>query len=417
MLLLIATITVFNFNSIILESVALPLDSNPVSKSDNKKALFWQSSVRKGANVFNRKISSSLITAAKGYDIDFIRLAPDKFLSSKRDFLIGDSDNHTNLIDEDLKTLKSVLDDFHIQKIPVVLTMLSLPGSRWKQNNNDKDDLRLWLSKEFQNQAVKFWKELATELKDHPAIVGYDILNEPHLESLLLNQSPRNSSKVKREELRHHLLQFYSDVVKAIRLVDHITPIILESSNHADPSSFNQLEPIPSYQKNILYSFHMYEPFPFTNGELNKANFSYPGHTHSSFDEEIEFWNKTKLEAYMEPVKAFQLKYNVSSDQILVGEFGAVRFSKGVDRYFKDLIDIFNGNKWHSAVYAFREDTWDGMDYELGSKRRKWNWKMKNQTEVGQVGDDHDDDETKTNEKEYLPNNTIFSVLREQWAN
>ncbi|WP_264377597.1 hypothetical protein [Wolbachia endosymbiont (group B) of Philonthus cognatus] len=54
--------------------------------------------------------------------------------------------------------------------------MLSLPGSRWKQNNNDKDDLRLWSDQAFQKQAAKFWQDLAKELKDHPAIVGYNIL-------------------------------------------------------------------------------------------------------------------------------------------------------------------------------------------------------------------------------------------------
>lgn len=37
--------------------------------------LFWQTGVRKGANVFNRKVDSDLIKAAKEYKIGFIRLA------------------------------------------------------------------------------------------------------------------------------------------------------------------------------------------------------------------------------------------------------------------------------------------------------------------------------------------------------
>ncbi|ODN06542.1 Malate dehydrogenase, mitochondrial, partial [Orchesella cincta] len=355
------------------------------SSSKNDKVQFWESEVRKGANVFNRRVSPSLITAAKAYSIDFIRLSPDKFKSSQRDFLIGDSDNHTNLVSEDLQKLKKVLDDFHQQNIPVVLTMLSLPGSRWKQNNGFKDDLRLWLSKEFQAQAVKFWQVLASELKDNPGIRGYDILNEPHLENLIINsKNPRlsisSSPKVKLEELPYILLQFYDLVIQAIRQVDQVTPIIIESSNYGDPLYFNQLKPLVSYQ-NILYSFHMYEPFAFTNVMINKGNFSYPGLVLG------EYWNKTRLEEYLEPVKAFQIRYNISDDKILVGEFGAVRHSKGVDRYLKDLISIFNGNRWHSAVYAFREDTWDGMDYELGSKKPVW--KDKNMTEANA-----DDDES-----------------------
>ena len=40
--------------------------------------------------------------------------------------------------------------------------------------------------------------------------------------------------------------------------------------------------------------------------------------------------------------------------------------SHGLDQYFQDLISIFGQEGWHYAFYAFREDTWDGMDYELG---------------------------------------------------
>jgi endoglucanase len=116
---------------------------NAATILNDNKMLFWQTQVRKGANVFNKKVDIDLIEAAKEYNIGFIRLAPDKFESKKRDFLIGDADNYQGLISEDLEVLKNVLDMFNQQKIPVFLTMLSLPGSPWKQNNNDIDDLRL----------------------------------------------------------------------------------------------------------------------------------------------------------------------------------------------------------------------------------------------------------------------------------
>ena len=60
--------------------------------------------------------------------------------------------------------------------MPVVITMLSPPGSRWKQNNRDKDDLRIWENQKYQDQAAKFWHYLASKLKDHPAIIGYNPL-------------------------------------------------------------------------------------------------------------------------------------------------------------------------------------------------------------------------------------------------
>jgi hypothetical protein len=39
----------------------------------------------------------------------------------------------------------------------------------------------------------------------------------------------------------------------------------------------------------------------------------------------------------------------------------------GIESYLRDLIQLFNEEKWHWAFYSFREDDWEGMDYELGS--------------------------------------------------
>src|SRR5271156_6793656 len=102
----------------------------------------------------------------------------------RRDFLIGDADSFTKISSQDLEILTAVLDQAHRNHIKIVITLLSLPGSRWKQNNQDVDDLRIWEQKEYRNQAILFWRDLAKRLKNHPAIVGYNILNEPHPERL-----------------------------------------------------------------------------------------------------------------------------------------------------------------------------------------------------------------------------------------
>ena len=35
--------------------------------------------------------------------------------------------------------------------------------------------------------------------------------------------------------------------------------------------------------------------------------------------------------------------------------------------YLEDVVSTLEANRLHWAFYAFREDEWDGMDYELGS--------------------------------------------------
>lgn len=330
------------------------------------KINFWDMP-QKGANVFNQSISLNDIQAARKYGIKFIRLAPDKFISAHRDFLIGNADDYRGLIKQDVEKLRQILDMCYKEQMPVVITMLSLPGSRWKQNNQDQDDLRIWKEDKFKTQAANCWQDLAAELKDHPAVVGYNILNEPHPERIFSSDAIHINT-IHQAEVQRMLYDFYKLMINSIRLSDKHTPIILDSSAYADSKTFEQLK--AHDDKNILYSFHMYEPYEFTNHKTNKGQFQYPGIIMG------KQWNKEALENYMVAVTGFQKLYNIPRNRILVGEFGAHRLSPGLDKYFEDLISIFIKEGWHFAFYAFREDTWDGMDYELGNKKLSWHyWK------------------------------------------
>ena len=367
---------------------------NYIALAAKEKIDFWDQSQKKGANIFNRQIAREDIKAAKSYNIAFIRLTPDKFLSAQRDFLIGDADNYTGLVAEDLKELIKILDICAEEQMPVVLTMLSLPGSRWKQNNNDKDDLRIWNDVNFQQQAAKFWKDFAAELQDHPAIIGYNILNEPHLERLY-NTASTHIHETRQEEVQQKLFDFYKLVIANIRSSDKTTPIILDSSAYGDPKTFRHFK--IHNDTNILYSFHMYEPYEYTNQQMNKGKFSYPGKIHNTY------WNKEALNSYTDYVRSFQKTNNIPSNRILVGEFGGHRTSKGLPDYFRDLMNIFNKNGWHFAFYAFREDVWDGMDYELGDKKLPWEyWQAVEKGETPKL--------------DRNPDNPVFKVLKEVYS-
>lgn len=335
------------------------------NNSSIDKITFWQKQ-RKGANIFNVAIDKSLIEKAKEYNINFIRLAPDKFRTKNRDFLMVNADDYQAIDKEDLIKLKDIISQFSTQNIPVVITFLSLPGSRWKQNNGGKDDLRIWRSKKYQEQAAKFWRDVALELKGQPNIVGYNILNEPHLERLWAKNNEAKLYSINQSEVQKVLNDFYKKVISAIREVDLDTPIILDSSAHADPRTFAELMHINGDDK-IIYSFHMYEPFNYTNKKINKGQYTYPGYI--SNEGERSYFDKNKLNEMFDAVRKFQIKNNIPKNRILVGEFGAHRTASGIEKYFQDLISIFNVEQWHYAMYAFREDSWDGMNYELGAKR------------------------------------------------
>jgi hypothetical protein len=355
------------------------------SCGDNKKTIednatqnkiaFWNHTKR-GTNIFNDHISREDIQAAKAYEIKFVRICLDKFPSKQRYFLIGDVDSYDHLVKEDLVFLKQILDMFNQENMPVVITMLSLPGSCWKQLNNGVDDLRIWKDAKFQQQAARFWGDLAKELRSYSIVVGYNILNEPHPERLFDSKNC-HIENVNQVEIQKLLFEFYDLIVKNIRKEDKCTPIIIDSSCYAEPNTFKKLHPInDSY---IIYSFHMYEPYEYTNHKQNGGKYLYPGKIRG------KHWNKKTLKQYMNAVETFQKRYKIASNRILVGEFGCYRKQKGLPQYFSDLIDIFEENKWHWAFYAFR-DNWDGMDYELGDKPLPWSyWKAQERDEKFQL--------------------------------
>ncbi|MDR1475762.1 MAG: glycoside hydrolase family 5 protein [Holosporales bacterium] len=342
------------------------------SKQKQNKMAFWNVP-KKGANMFCSRILREDIRAAKTYGIEFVRLCVDKFPSKSRDFLLGNADHYDHLEPVDLDFLLNVLYLFEQENMPVVLTMLSLPGSRWKQNNNDKDDLRIWKDAKFQQQAAHFWSDLAAFLSKNKIIVGYNILNEPHPERLFDTKNC-HIDQINQTEVQKLLFDFNKLIVENIRRVDANTPIIIESSSYADPNTFKHLRPIPDSR--TIYSFHMYEPYSYTNHKLNKDRLPYPG----KFDGKN--WNRANLKDYMKAVENFRQSHNIPSNRILVGEFGCYRKQKGLPQYFEDLISIFNEHGWHWAFYAFRENTWDGMNYELGDRPLPWAyWKAQERGE------------------------------------
>ncbi|MEF8680967.1 UNVERIFIED_CONTAM: cellulase family glycosylhydrolase [Bacillus cereus] len=356
-------------------------------KGDSKIS-FWDSK-RKGTNFMNSTSLPENYKSAKEANIEYVRLAPDKWAKDKdflfedkpdtsgKDFLIGNADNYRGLVKEDLEKLKADLDAAQSQGMNVVLTMLSLPGDRWRQFNNNKNDDRMWEEEKYQEQASQFWKDLALELKDHPAVVGYNIINEPHPETAKNNRyndfwtEDYEKWYAKVKGTTADLNRFYEKVINSIREVDKETPIILDSGLYATPWAFKYLKPVED--KKTLYAFHMYEPYELTSqGEKQNKEYQYPGLVKVGDLEKPVMWNRQGLEKFLKPIQQWSKKNHVPSNRIIAEEFGINRTVPGATQYMQDLISIFNQKGWHKSFYAFREDTWTGMNYELGTEKIKW---------------------------------------------
>jgi cellulase (glycosyl hydrolase family 5) len=123
--------------------------------------------------------------------------------------------------------------------IVAVLDLHSAPGGQSWFYMEDPDGDSLWDSPEHQDRTVALWRAIAERYADHPAVAGYDLLNEP--------RPPSGEA----------LFAFYRRIAAAIREVDPRHLIVVEgASSSSDFSLFTS--PVTSNQ---AYSFHMYTWF------------------------------------------------------------------------------------------------------------------------------------------------------------
>ncbi len=192
-------------------------------------------------------------------------------------------------------------------------------------------------SREGHEYLVEVWQSIAKRFKGHPALWGYDILNEPHSRNL----KPGFPSWPELAER----------TIRAIRAVDPDIPVIIEADRMAH---YQDLEFLPVFNEpNIIYSIHFYAPGQLTH-QLRPNQRPFQG-----YPDDAKGWNKEYLRRELAKAREFQLK---TGARIYVGEFSCIRWAPGAADYIRDLIDLFEEYGWDWTYHAFRE--WDGWSVE-----------------------------------------------------
>jgi hypothetical protein len=123
----------------------------------------------------------------------------------------------------------------------VILDMHAAPGGQTGRNIDD-GWTHPWLfeSAEAQERTIAIWRKLAERYKDEPAVLGYDLLNEP---------LPNGY-----EELNPRLEPFYKKLTAAVREVDPEHVVFLGGAQwDTNFSAFG-----PPFAPNLAYTFHKY---------------------------------------------------------------------------------------------------------------------------------------------------------------
>lgn len=198
-----------------------------------------------------------------------------------------------------------------------------------------------WARHEF----IEHWAQLASQFKDHPGILGYDLMNEPAI---------RRTSK---------LMATLLPAAKRIRAIDS-KPRIIFSPRYGDPTRVNSLG---SYMreikrlKRVWITAHMYWPHNVTHQGVPDANCSirYPIGAKLYPTAKV---NKSKLINKLQMLRDFQRRYRV---KIFIGEYSCIRWSgyptaNNALPYLRDLMQIFEDYNWRYAYHAYSNTgPWD----------------------------------------------------------
>ena len=200
----------------------------------------------------------------------------------------------------------------------------------------------------YRTNLATFWTAMAQRYVNEPAIVAYDLLNEP-----VTDYFSQGS--------------WYNNVlpaaVAAVRSVDPSIWLVVESEYQGQAGNFNTMPVLADPY--VIYSFHMYSPPSYTSqgiGSFVGYTATYPG-TNSIWgpadtNSIYTHWDKEDLRDAMMTEINFSLAN--PDKRILVGEFGALRWASGADRWLNDCIELFEEYGWDWCNHS--PSGWNGWN-------------------------------------------------------
>jgi len=223
--------------------------------------------------------------------------------------------------------------------IAAILDMHNAIGRRkwedtriWKHYFGSKDP------KEYQDRFVNLWREIARRFAHRKGVAAYELLNEPN--------PPYADFEVWNKLARR--------ATAAIREVDRVHPVIVDSIGYANPGKFRGLK--ATGVAGIIYSFHNYEPGQY-HKQKRPWSFSVDGETYY-YPGMIKgkYWNRAAIREVLQPAVSFARKHGV---ELFCGEFGCVSDCPAMTDmiYLMDQISLFHelGIGWTMFNYMRRE--------------------------------------------------------------
>lgn len=202
------------------------------------------------------------------------------------------------------------------------------------QDPHSNDQL-WWGNKRREQSIVDLWKQVAARYANNKFVAAFSPLNEP---------TPAGRVG--------EYLSWMLEIIDTIRTVDTNHCIVFPWAH--DFNILDMMLPLP--YPNVIYEYHMYDPFEITSQGINGFTQSkiYPSSTYT----------KTDLSLKLDKLRAFQARWDVP---IYIGEFGCVRYvprnamgESSSDRWYLDALSLFEAEGWPWTAQSWRQsEIWD----------------------------------------------------------
>ena len=224
-----------------------------------------------------------------------------------------------------------------------------------RSHHFNADEKPLWTKPEEQDKFIALWKDLSAAAKKWPNdMVAYEFMNEPVADD---------------PEQWNTLLARVAD---SIRGWEPERVLVIGSNRWQSANTFDQLE-VPADDKNIILSFHFYEPFHLTHYQASwtrlkdfKGEIKYPGQivVNGTTEDEKRIYNRDTLEHMMRKPLELAAKLNLP---LYCGEFGVINKSPVQDKlaWYRDMVAIFEKHGVAYANWNFKAGSFGIVDDQL----------------------------------------------------
>jgi endoglycosylceramidase len=205
-----------------------------------------------------------------------------------------------------------------------------------------------------QDAYVEAWKVVAERFRDHPAVIGYDMMNEPHpgsrfdaLEALGLR--PNKTSPSPGFD-RDYLAPFYQRVIDGIRAVDEDAWLFFESRygapGNGSPSFLPALDDPRSGEDRLVYAPHLYSVSAEASGKYVES------------DATVPLWEMNRA-----------LELETLRAPLVMGEWGFDLGMVNAERYMRDVLDMADRSLSGWAYWSYDRGSWGPV---LGDDSDAW---------------------------------------------